>query len=88
MDDGRPIRNFPDAYSIKALGKDQNDFAAHACGIVESVIESKKSITHKTRESKGGAYLSVTIYFTALDQDELDRVFTTVNADERVVWVL
>jgi len=88
MDDGRPLRNFPDSYSIKAVGKDTDNFAVHTRAIVESVISGKDSITHKIRESKNGSYISVTIYFTALDQDELDKVFTTMNADERVLWVL
>ena len=88
MDDGRPLREFPDNYSIKAVGRDADDFACYAKSIVEAVIEKKDSITHKTRESKNGSYLSVTVYFIALDQAELDAVFTTVNADERVLWVL
>lgn len=88
MDDGRPLRHFPDTYSIKAVGKDNDDFASHAISIVESVIEAHSSVSHKTRESKNGTYLSVTISFIARDQQELDQVFTTMNADDRVVWVL
>jgi len=88
MDDGRPLRDFPDNYSIKAVGRDTDNFADHAAAIVKSVIEEKDSIAHKTRESKNGSYLSVTVNFIARDQIELDRVFTTVNADKRVLWVL
>ena len=88
MDDGRPLRHFPDRYSVKALGKDQDDFAKHAQAIVESVIGAQDSVKKKVRESKNKSYLSVTIEFTARDQEELDLVFTTLNADDRVVWVL
>lgn len=88
MDDDRPFRQFPDEYSIKAVGKDLDDFASHAKSIVESVIEAQDSVSLKTRESKKGTYLSVTINFVARDQEELDRVFTTMNASDRVVWVL
>lgn len=88
MDDERPIRHFPDTYSIKAVGKDTDDFAQHAQSIVASVVDAKDTVTHQTRESKNGTYLSVTINFTARDQVELDQVFTTMNADDRVVWVL
>lgn len=87
-DDGRPLREFPDNYSIKAVGKDQDDFAAHARAIVESVVDASHTVSHKTRGSKNGTYLSVTIEFIARDQEELDLVFTTMNADVRVVWVL
>lgn len=87
-DDGRPLRHFPDTYSIKAVGKDQDDFAAYARAIVESVVDAAGTVSHKTRESKNGTYLSVTIDFIARDQQELDLVFTTMNADDRVMWVL
>jgi len=88
VDDGRPVRDFPGKYSVKAMGKDSDDFAAYACKVVESIIEAKDSISHKTRTSSAGSYLSVTINFTAQSQEEFDKVFTVMNADERVVWVL
>ena len=88
MDDDRPFREFPDEYSIKAVGKDLDDFASYAKSIVESVIDAPDTVSLKTRESKKGTYISVTINFIARSQEELDQVFTTMNADERVVWVL
>ncbi len=88
MDDERPHRDFPDTYSIKAVGKDQDNFADHAKAVVTSIVAAQDTVTHKTRVSKNGTYISVTINFTARDQAELDRVFTTMNADDRVVWVL
>ena len=88
MDDGRPLRVFPDRYSIKAVGKDIDDFESHAVSVVESALDIKTGIEHKSRTSKNGSYLSVTVYFTSVSQEELDQVFTTVNADDRVVWVL
>jgi len=88
VDDGRPLRHFPGNYSIKAVGRDQDEFAVHAESIVKSVIEAKASISHTLRKSKQGAYISVTLDFTARDQEELDKVFTTMHADQRVLWVL
>ena len=88
MDDGRPLRNFPDSYSIKAVGKDEDGFAEHAMAVVKSIIEDKESVTHSVRASRNGAYLSVTLYFTAGSQEELDSVFTTMSAEDRVIWVL
>jgi len=92
VDDGRPIRDFPDKYSVKAMGHtnttESDDFAEYVCSVVESIVEAKDSISHKTRASSAGSYLSVTVDFTAKSQEELDEVFTVMNADERVVWVL
>jgi len=72
----------------KADTTESDDFATHACKVVESIIDAKDSISHKTRTSSAGTYLSVTVNFTAQSQEELDKVFTVMNADERVVWVL
>ena len=88
MEEDRPHRDFPDTYSIKAVGKDHDNFADHAKAVVTSVVAAQDTVTHKIRESKNGTYISVTINFTAHNQAELDRVFTTMNADDRVVWVL
>ncbi len=87
-DQDRPIQNFPDTYSIKAVGKDTGDFEQFALSIVRAIVEHTDSITHYSRASRTGAYLSVTISFTARDQIELDRVFSEVSEHERVVWVL
>ena len=88
MTDDRPVQNFPDTYSIKAVGKGDNDFEKFALSVVEEIIIEKQSITHYTRPSRNGKYLSVTISFTATDQQELDQVFEQMSAQERVVWVL
>ena len=84
----RPIQNFPDTYSIKAVGKDVDGFAEFALGIVRSIVNDPETVTHYSRSSRNGAYLSVTISFVAIDQAQLDQVFTEMSSQERVVWVL
>ena len=87
-DQDRPIQNFPDTYSIKAVGKDTDDFAAFALGVVKSIVDDPEAVTHYSRSSRNGAYLSVTISFVAQDQGQLDQVFSEMSDQERVVWVL
>jgi putative lipoic acid-binding regulatory protein len=86
--DDRPIQTFPDTYSIKAVGEDKEDFAAFAVALVRRVIADDTGMSHYTRASRNGKYLSVTISFRAGDQAELDRVFAEMSAAHRVVWVL
>lgn len=88
MEEDRPIQNFPDTYSIKAVGKDTDDFAEFTLGIVRSIVNDPKTVTHYSRSSRNGAYLSVTISFVAADQAQLDQVFSEMSSQERVVWVL
>ena len=88
QDEDRPIQNFPDTYSIKAVGKDTDGFAEFALDIVRSIVDNPETVTHYSRSSRNGAYLSVTISFVAVDQAQLDRVFSEMSDQDRVVWVL
>ena len=88
MDDGRPLLTFPDRYSIKAVGKDKQDFAEYVKGVVADALTDSDSVSYKTRNSSKGVYISVTLDFVAQTQEELDKVFSTVHSDSRVLWVL
>lgn len=88
MADDRPIQHFPDTYSIKAVGIDRDEFAEFAVNVVKTTVALPNSVAHTTRASSAGKYLSVTISFEATSQEELDRVFTKMSSQERVVWVL
>lgn len=88
-DEDRPLQNFPDTYSIKAVSKDsEGDFAEFAVGIVSKIIDDPASISHYSRASRSGTYLSVTVSFTATSQAQLDQVFLEMSQQQRVVWVL
>ncbi len=88
MADDRPVQHFPDSYSIKAVGKDEGEFAEHVLGIVRAVLGEDTALDYRTRPSRNGAYVSVTVSFTATSQQQLDDVFREVSADPRIVWVL
>jgi len=87
LDNERPVQTFPDKYSIKAVGKTSEDFAEYVAAVVREIAVDGP-VTWRTRDSRAGAYLSVTLSFTATSQQQLDEVFRTVSELERVVWVL
>lgn len=88
MTTDRPVQHFPDTYSIKAVGSDNDNFAEYVAGVVRGIVDDANSVTYRTRPSRNGAYLSVTVSFIAVNQQQLDRVFAEMSARERVVWVL
>lgn len=88
MTSDRPIQHFPDTYSIKAVGTDQDDFAEFAADVVRRIVGDPDTVSYRTRPSRNGSYLAVTISFIATDQQQLDKVFEQMSAQERVVWVL
>lgn len=84
----RPIQHFPDTYSIKAVGADKDNFAEFAADVVRRIVDDASSVTYRTRPSRNGSYLAVTISFIAVDQQQLDAVFEQMSSQGRVVWVL
>ena len=84
----RPIQHFPDTYSIKAVGVDEDDFAEFTAQLVRGVVGDASSVSYRTRPSRNGSYLAVTLSFIAADQQQLDTVFELMSAQDRVVWVL
>jgi len=88
LSEDRPIQHFPDTYSIKAVGVDKDNFAEFTADIVRGIVDDVGSVSYRTRPSRNGAYLAVTLSFVAVDQQQLDSVFEQMSAQERVVWVL
>ncbi len=88
LSEERPIQHFPDTYSIKAVGVDENNFAEFAADVVRRLVDDASSVSYRTRPSRNGSYLAVTLSFVAVDQQQLDAVFEQMSAQDRVVWVL
>lgn len=57
-------------------------------GVVRAIVDDPDSVSHYSRASRNGAYLSVTVSFIARDQVQLDQVFSDMSEQDRVVWVL
>jgi putative lipoic acid-binding regulatory protein len=70
------------------VGTDQDDFAEFAADVVRRIVDDPDTVSYRTRPSRNGSYLAVTISFIATDQQQLDKVFEQMSAQERVVWVL
>ncbi len=88
MSEDRPVQHFPDTYSIKAVGADADNFAEFAADVVRRIVDDASTVSYRTRPSRKGSYLAVTISFVAVDQQQLDTVFEQMSAQDRVVWVL
>lgn len=88
MSEDRPIQHFPDTYSIKAVGKDEENFSEFVADVVRGIVDDPAAVSYRTRPSRNGSYLAVTISFTADSQQQLDDVFKQMSEQTRVVWVL
>lgn len=70
------------------MGVDKDDFAEFTADVVRGIVDDASSVSYRTRPSRNGSYLAVTLSFVAVDQQQLDSVFEQMSAQERVVWVL
>lgn len=87
MTDDTPLE-FPCDFPIKAFGYDTGDFGAL---IVELIQAHAPEVTYddmQTRSSRGGRYLAVTITVRAVSREQLDRIYHTLSAHERVLVAL
>ncbi|ORU90298.1 MAG: transcriptional regulator [Cycloclasticus sp. symbiont of Poecilosclerida sp. M] len=83
------LMEFPCAFTIKTMGLACNDFEFIAYEIVlrhTPELERKKSI--KTKLSKSGKYISVSITMTAESKSHMDAIYQDLTDCEHVLMSL
>ena len=79
------LMEFPCSFSIKAMGIAVDDFDSL---IVEIVRKHYPDITEgavKTKPSRQGKYISVTVTIEAQSREQLDNIYLELTAHERVL---
>ena len=56
--------------------------------ILEKCIKNPEQIDFKTRKSKNGKYISITVTFEAKSKGQLDKLYNILNAHEQIHMVL
>jgi len=79
---------FPCTFPVKAMGKNSEGFENEVVMIARRHIPQLGEGAVQSRPSRNGNYLSVTITFTAESREQLDALYTELNAHESVVMVL
>jgi len=79
------LMEFPCSFPIKAMGIAADDFDVL---IVEIVRKHHPDLTEgavKTRPSREGKYISVTVTINAQSREQLDNIYLDLTAHERVL---
>ena len=79
------LMEFPCSFPIKAMGKAIDDFDLL---VVEIVRKHHSDVTEgsvKTRPSREGKYISVTVTINAQSREQLDNIYLELTAHERVL---
>ncbi len=79
---------FPCQFSVKAMGLAAPDFDALVLSIVRQQVPNIGEGAVRTRPSKGGKYLSVTVTFEADSKTQLDAIYQALTDNERILMSL
>ena len=82
------LLEFPADLSVKAMGLSSVDFESLVQGVVCSVIGTATVPRTTSRTSSGGKYLSVSVHFVASSQTQLEAIYSALQAENRVLFVL
>lgn len=82
------VFNFPCDFPIKAMGKQSDKFEETVVSIVRKHCPDLGENAVKSRSSKGGKYLSVTVTVRATSKLQLDNLYLELTALNEVLWAL
>ena len=88
MDTEESLLKFPCDFPIKAMGKAEDDFDALVVSLIRKHSPDLFEGAIKSRASKGGQYLSVTVTIRAESQQQLDNIYMDLTAEKRVLMAL
>jgi putative lipoic acid-binding regulatory protein len=78
---------FPTAFPIKALGRDVPVFRTTVVELVAAHATFDAEIDVKVQASNKGNFISVTVTFTAENQQQLDTIYQSLHDHELVLMV-
>lgn len=79
---------FPLPFSLKIIGRDEDDFRDHAVSIVREYAPDVDDTRVRTRMSRANNYVSVTVPFMAESREQLDAIYRDLKQSERVIMVI
>ena len=88
MENEESLLKFPCDFPIKAMGKAENDFDALVVSLIRRHSPDLLEGAIKSRASRGGQYLSVTVTIRAESQQQLDNIYLDLTAEKRVLMAL
>ncbi len=82
------LLEFPCAIGIKAMGKANTQFDLHVAALVRKHAPDLSEGAIKTRPSKKGNFVSVTVTVMAQNREQLDNIYRDLTDDEQVLMAL
>ncbi len=86
--DEEVIMDFPCQFPIKAMGKAEDDFDILVVNIIRKHVADLSENAVKSRLSKEGKFVSITVTVDAESKQQLDNIYLELTAQEKVLWAL
>lgn len=88
MTDDETLLEFPCEFPIKVMGRCEEHFDALVVEIVRKHCPDLLEGAVRSRLSKEGNYVSVTVTIQARNRDQLDRIYMDLSAHDKVLMAL
>jgi len=82
------IIEFPCQFPIKVMGKAEGDFDAMVVEIIRKHVPDLTDFAVKSRLSREGRYVSVTITIEAQNKKQLDNIYMDLTAHKKILFAL
>lgn len=88
MDNPNSSIEFPCAFPLKVIGRNEDQFEQFVLDLVQKHITEVDSEGLTSRPSRDGKYVSVTIMLFPKSKDQLDAVYMDLSSSKRVLMAL
>ncbi len=82
------LLHFPCDFSLKVMGEDIDNYADYVLSVCQKHIDNVTSDKLRTRPSRNGKYLAVTVTFVAASREQLDNLYLELNAHKHTRMAL
>jgi putative lipoic acid-binding regulatory protein len=83
-----PLLTFPCEFIIKVFGVASNEFEATVISIIREHIADIREDAFRTRPSKDGKYIAMTITINAISREQLDEIYRDLTKNPLVLMAL
>jgi len=82
------LLEFPCRFAIKAMGLAEDNFDALVVSLVRRHVDDLDEGAVNSKPSSAGKYISVTVTIEAQNREQLDDIYRSLHAHERVLMAL
>ncbi len=74
------LLHFPCDFALKVMGEDIDNYSAYVLSVCQKHVEGVTAKSMHTRPSRNGKYIAVTVQLTATSRQQLDDLYSQLNA--------